>query len=1520
MVYIFNYNSDVINQTLIAKTLNLDIHPNLHKEEDLPYLLNGDISDYSHVGNSAFVQNVLSNELCYKFPTGYKFLGAIKLDSDEYVTYFKTPTSSEIGILKDCKYTVKINNPCLKLEGQVFGVYNFTEGCKSRRVYWVDGSNPNRYLDIDLPLPTINKNQCDSCEEDLKFDCSLLDFNKLVTIPKLVFKQTTGKLKEGAYQIAIAFGDAYSRITEYHVYPSTEYIKEQGGLSVTLDCIKNFSHYHISLIKQGASGTVVYKIGAFGYNQKQISITSENYSTISLAEIQEINTYYSNAKHITTNGERLILADLAERDTLNFQREVLKIRSQWVALQVPAEQAKYFFSFMRGEVYPFTIRYVYPDMQRTKWFHITSNSEKEIIEGIGIGKWNDLNEPITPLNTPCPTQSFQWQNDETIINPCQPTSCRKWQVNFYNSSAIYIRIKAFTDCQGIYHDTFDIGASFDGSGNKYFRQQFCIDTIADIEWETISGYPGIETTVEVEEIGECNSASTCIPLDFDCHTSVPGVSGNVDWSKVKVLSQGTFPHWESTLTYPNNPCVWGQRDSQKLFYDKYGLSCKGIRYHKFPSNKVAPHHANNLCEKQEFVNILTIKFSNIPIPEGCIGYEIGVGNRDGNESILHKGLIYNMWAESLPDCTQSLYPGYPFNDLRPDPFLGKKLVHTGDTKVNPFDDDGFEPVTMYVKDKFQYVSPDIQYEKNDKADYIQVYSEEVGDLKRNYGLIPDFPRVVYLSAVAYFIASTIALLAALAAIMVGIGTTSFGGGVEQAASVYLQVLDTIRNFSNPINYALYYFTQSNYAKSDFTRAGLKVPITHSQHLEPSRQLIRGNKINNLYRESALFVQLESEIPDPVNVEQSRFLMSDECSTSVDSCNGDLGKTSSYYVGFKVEQPAQYGMTDNFEVRVISDILNSVETQVIFGGDIKITKHKYLRKFPFFTTLPIGLPDFTRYETKPFTNISKPRFWMDIDEPEPFTNAFLTSPFLSQVGTVIDGIFVKPPFNLDKIGKFEGDTCDEDGLCTAFIGANIQAEVGNLLDAAVTDNSSYVTRQNGRFYGYVIGEAQYWCESKYVADFRTYNEVEQSNIERDRLAKVNYQSLIRPEMFLYADLLHLNISKFSSHSDPRLDCNYLTNCSNLRIIYSHKTNELSKDQWLRFSPLDYTQFSKEDGLLTTVHKVDDFNMLVVFENAIYMTQSQDGLLTTGNNEVYLGTGDPIQRRLLKLSDQYGTGGSVDKESFVNTPYGTFYFDRRHKKFFNITGKREDVTGKLQSWFNRYTPGHRMIGVYDQFSDNIYFTETGSCPWTLSFKPKANGWVSFHSFKPEYYYPIFNNFMSVTDGFWKHNKLYDYQTYYGVLYPFTIGLPISENLKPTILQSIEIYSEFNKVTDYYEVTQEDKFFNKLWITNKQYSSGLRNLVLKSSSVMSLDIDPLASQVTSLEDSIYRINNFGQQLIKQPALQWDCSGSLPALPTLSATNMTKDSLRGKYFTVFLSNDIYHEYKILVQLQTAINQDIKQ
>ena len=198
------------------------------------------------------------------------------------------------------------------------------------------------------------------------------------------------------------------------------------------------------------------------------------------------------------------------------------------------------------------------------------------------------------------------------------------------------------------------------------------------------------------------------------------------------IAEGLMGYWESTEKYQDNkPDVWGN------------LCGKNIRHHKFPdttTDGVLSTRCNHFDQQgtpgtpfstERVIRIMGVKFSNIEYPkdnqgvpiDGIVGYEILRGSREGNKSIIAKGMFNNMIGYVLPEHEdkdnvpantaqlnadypkKGLYQNYPFNDLRPDPFIYKKLERLNGRNV---------PQYAYANnlvnwDYLSFHSPDTQF-------------------------------------------------------------------------------------------------------------------------------------------------------------------------------------------------------------------------------------------------------------------------------------------------------------------------------------------------------------------------------------------------------------------------------------------------------------------------------------------------------------------------------------------------------------------------------------------------------------------------------------------------------------------------------------------------------------------------------------------------------------------------------------------------------------------------------------------
>jgi len=140
---------------------------------------------------------------------------------------------------------------------------------------------------------------------------------------------------------------------------------------------------------------------------------------------------------------------------------------------------------------------------------------------------------------------------------------------------------------------------------------------------------------------------------------------------------GSFSYWESTETYPCNEAVWGD------------LQGTPIRHHKFPDSSVTHHHdgAGNIyplgirIDEASLIDIIKRSDLTQAQKDNIAAIKIVRSNRAANKSVIAKGLLYNVGRYAKQN-TVYYYPNYPFNDLRPDPFISN--AQSGDIGTQIF--------------------------------------------------------------------------------------------------------------------------------------------------------------------------------------------------------------------------------------------------------------------------------------------------------------------------------------------------------------------------------------------------------------------------------------------------------------------------------------------------------------------------------------------------------------------------------------------------------------------------------------------------------------------------------------------------------------------------------------------------------------------------------------------------------------------------------------------------------------------
>jgi hypothetical protein len=244
-----------------------------------------------------------------------------------------------------------------------------------------------------------------------------------------------------------------------------------------------------------------------------------------------------------------------------------------------------------------------------------------------------------------------------------------------------------------------------------------------------------------------------------------------------IVAQGLMGYWQSTEKYPDNkPDVWGD------------LCGKNIRHHKMPDNELEPHF-NPANGK---IRVLGVQFDNIPVPlendgvtpiPGIVGYEILRGSREGNKTIVAKGLFNNLGSYVREDNNQvAYYQNYPYNDLTSDPFLTNGNANSynfvsGDENnvghsnsngwpalggINPFAQNapGF-----FQQNKHSFHSPDTQFKHPFlSSQELKVYETHYGAVNGQFNVPYKHPEHKLVTDLTFLLASMVGFGIALKSI------------------------------------------------------------------------------------------------------------------------------------------------------------------------------------------------------------------------------------------------------------------------------------------------------------------------------------------------------------------------------------------------------------------------------------------------------------------------------------------------------------------------------------------------------------------------------------------------------------------------------------------------------------------------------------------------------------------------------------------------------------------------------------
>lgn len=1476
----------------------------------------------SHDGHVGVIGNEPSNLKCITL--NYTLIGCIHLLDDQWLLFSTDDVHSEVGVFDESACTYQrlknkngdyVDFDCLGLKRSnlITGVFRKRYDCE-RLVYWDDGLNPTRSMDIDN-VPCVqnctNNGTCTTCVDTVVVDCDTLRIAHLVQHPCITLSKgkLPGTLPNGSYQVAIAYTINELRVTDYigltEVQGLWSHENTSSSLDVTISHIdSSFLEFELVVLSNINAQTVCKRIGYYNTSRGHIHIDrwDPEFVTVPTGEVVIRTEPIEKSDAMYSVNNYLLRVGTYSKFKFNYQPLANQIAAKWTIVEYPKnyyQKGGNVVGYMRDEVYAFFIRFVYNTGEFSESYHIPGRaangdgSDTDSVNGMDVYEASNL---------------------------------PKWKV--YNTAEV---------------------------------------------------------------------------LPFTPYSLNDG-SGGV------VTAQGLMGYWESDETYPSDKSyIWNSFPN--LSYSPFNLCGKPIRHHRMPDETVGNGELDLYSANRDTIKVLGVKFENIQTPldysgnpiDSIVGYEILRGSREGNKSIIAKGLINNMREYSIPqNINKGLFINYPYNDLNSDPYLvdandcvrptgynGNFAEVAGLAPDRPFTDN---KMTKYRKDIFSFHSPDIAFSKPYlNSVELKLYSEHIGTSNGSFEIPYKYPNDKLASSFVGVILNLMGTLDIIDTVNKSVsgltGSNSSGAAIQFAATdeypisfsysfpefpkwpaitgsdaygvsswamfaiatiiyaaeivIWVTVVAALTILTVALNdikrekfYKLFYALiprykfASQYISHGFYNTYAKITTpnnTRRQVLLANyvgsgiQQFDLGYQINNVNRGSgAVVVKLSNPI-EPTTKDNSRVVNSD---VGYGYNTNFTRQIASYYAALKLPTASQYGQIESIkQIPVSTCPLNIGNTSTgntpLFGGDVYINRFTEKNTFFFFNTWLVGQPDLFEFNYCDYINIPYPRFWLNSQE---WKVHFGTSPAQQR--------------SLDSANA-------GGGINIGGIGATLWLE-------------------EGYFYLFNSGVRDFFCESEVNVAYRDYEE----EITKRFYDPYGYTDITgetgmfrsSPEIITagnyYKYDYSLSKSKlFNSHISwgetlPR-DYNPAVAASCYvyrpnRVIYSlPQQNEAKKDSWRAFLPNNFKDFSSKVSSIKPVHKTGALFMMKYANPLMFMGIEELKLDTTGT-KITIGDGalfSGVQQlqSVVNSDDSYEYGSNQGRFCAINCLHGVFWVSQNQGKVFQYGGYgglQEISAGGMRWWFAKYLPSQLLklypdyplydnpvagVGVqmiYDNTNELIYITKRDYIPktkqsltyggkfvnhipvgpednpssvvqtipsdfnnkdeweeisWTITYDPKIKAWVSFHDWIPSFLIPGRSHFMSVApesgsivDSIWKHNVRCDsYCNFYGVDYPFEIEFLSATGQAVNSIRSIEylleVYNYSNDCRDKFHNLYEN--FDQAIVYNSEQTSGLLRLNLhKPNDPVGLlafpAIDPINGVIDiqySKVENKYRFNQF-------------------------------------------------------------------
>ena len=1346
---------NITNNYNAAQTgLNMDNTIGQIAKGSLTYALNANVENFD--SNSINYQNEEGNELCLGsengIPQNFVVIGNHFIpEQGKHIFYLVNPLEglSQIGYMlnNNCEYITiladttedpylafNVNNPIHKV---VHRITNCTT-----EIYWTDGLNPRRFLDLDnVPTSDIDNR---------------LKVQPNFSIPQLNVVEivTGGELIAGTYQFAIQYCDAlgFGYTSYYSVtnptpiantrvetldfnYPVNRSIK----LDISnLDLTGYYEYYNLAVIKTINNIQSVELVGTYYISSatKELTYTGQNQTQIRLSinDIFEKFPYYDVAEDLTAVQDILVWDNLISNDRVNYQSIASQIQLQWQTYSLPGNKtyadevnATELRGYLRDEVYAFEIVFLLKNGRQTDGFHIPGRAP--------------ISSDLTTID--CST-------NRDCVGPATDSTALRWQVyntasEIGNATGAMINNAvpykygnfAYWESEDTYPPNVEVWGSLAGQNIRHHKfPDVLVSPIFDG-----SGYvspPNMQESRIVYPIGvkiDTNQVVALIAsssLTAKQKAEIAGfkiVRGNRSTNRSIIgkgilRNVGKYEREGTEYYFPNYPyndrkadpfiqqLPAADRDTKAYVYNSQSVLYKVSAI--TASGSISITDCNTKAVRNITVTSLQPDFEvcslTYPILNGGASASVtGPGKLTITVGLTSDSSTefryYDAYDATLKEITVTAAQGIVYilvNSFYPVTYnFGSKgyTITTTDTLnprtlANPLN--AFAANEVESKERTVFNSPETSFGKPSLGSVLKLENTIFGGGRAHFVEVKNNARYKFITQTAQkeALVSSYNLANSISPFDANAMFTTY----QAYLTIYINGI-TRKNFSYSFNSIASYDYSENVANSGNKQRRLDI----CQYIDPGFQSVGDTlDINNFQRETSVYTKQDtiSPLPFPTTTvgltDNSRFVASSNNNCDTPENLEDI-TVLSYYASLKNIIPNQWGQIYTYETidtgfQVDLDNLPGVTT--VFGGDTFISKFAFKTKLPFFIDNRVNAPDDSDVFYDEIGNIAYPRYWhssrsilYNYTTPKPTLLQNVISVKSVQLDCPNNPIYIAPPAG----GGTTTTTTTSSGSA-------------NTITSGLLKNT-----YDGKMYQFAYGIPYFYCESSINLDLRqAFNNREgdfyprvSSGIPDAWFQQTNVPIAQDNTYYYNVSYSKQNVDNFFSHLPANWSADECNVAFPFRAIYSDPQSSdptIKVNNWLIYRPISFFDFPQNYGDLISLDGIQNKAVLARFENKSLLYNTMLTINTSNPQAAYLGN-DSLFRSAPPIDfaeTDLGYVGSQNK-FLLKIPQGQITADAKRGQIFLITGNGATDLTAFGSGVNRFMTDHLAFEILRYFPD-------------------------------------------------------------------------------------------------------------------------------------------------------------------------------------------------------------------------------